>query len=246
MNSSLKSLALCRLGSALAVTGFLFASLPAHAVVSQVSTRAALGGTDTLSWGQLGPDSTDPLTVPISSVTTALALTANVSNSTGDLFRFDEGGANSGYAGSFSVGDELLSTFLSAGPLVINFASPVARVGAQIQSLDTAPPLSPGLAFTGWMEAFDTLNVSLGSFSVLGSSDMLQNNTAPFLGIVSTAANISSVHFHVSGTPNLDFSINTVSLSVTPVPEPSAWLAALMGAVFLSGLAYRRREQAGS
>ncbi len=221
--------------------GLLAASLPLQAAVSQVFSRAALGGSDTLSWGQLGPDSADPLSSVLGATSDA-SLAATVTNTSGgDLYRFDEGGAV--FAGSFAPGDELLSTFdtLTAHWLMVSFTTPVARVGAQIQSMVAAEPFFPAIPFRGWLEAFAG-NVSLGSFSILGASDMLQGNTAPFLGIVSTAADISSVRFSVTGTPSPDFAINTLSLSVTPVPEPSAFLMSLAGGAFLLGAMHRRRK----
>ncbi|MBL8330197.1 MAG: hypothetical protein JNJ71_15265 [Rubrivivax sp.] len=217
----------------------LGAAFQAQALTVQFGSRAALAGTDTLTWGQLGPDITFGITSPSAVTTTGLA-SATVSNPGGDMIRADEGGLMSGYKGSFAVGAQLLGTIDNAGPLTISFANPVARVGAQIQSLEYG-------TFTGWLSAYDAGNSLLGTVSVGGLSGDLQTNTAPFLGIGSSAVNIKSVSFSVTGTPNDYLMINTVDLSqqvvLAPIPEPQAYVLALAGMLVL-GVAARRRQGA--
>ena len=218
--------------------GLLMAgALQAQAITVQIGTRLDLAGTDTLTWGQLGADISFISAFPANFTTTGGA-TGTVNNTAGDLTRADEGGV--AFAGDFAVGAQLLGTFGNAGPLVISFANPVARVGTQIQS-------NEWVAFTGWMSAFDSSNTLLGTVSIGGTSGFGQANTAPFLGIGSSSLNISSVQFSVTtSTPNNDLWINTVDLSstqfvVAPIPEPQAYVLALAGVAML-GLAARRRR----
>jgi PEP-CTERM motif len=230
--SSCRAFALCVLLSTGAV---------AQAATVQYNTRGALAGTDSLSWSQLGADGLAIAGAPATSVTTAGAAAASVSNASGDLTRADEGGPNTGFVGDFATGAALLGTFGNAGPLVITFANPVARVGAQMMSNEFG-------AFNGWLSAFDASSNLLGTVSFSGMAGSGQLDTAGFLGIGSTALNIASVAFSVTGTNDNDLWINTVSLSnqvvVTAVPEPSSYLLAAMGIMALgASSAWRRRGQ---
>lgn len=229
----------CGAGSRLVAAGLLagllaLASAPAFAGL--VTSRVALGGTDFIDWGQLGADSTE--VVSPAAVTSALGVSASVSNPSGSMWRFDEGGGT--FAGNFAAGDQLLSTFFTEGPVVINFGNAQSRVGAQIQANDFG-------AFSGVIEVYSVLNVLLESWSFDGVSNDAGDNSAIFIGVSRSSADIDHVSFRITGPANLDFAINRVDLSDsvpgTGLPEPAS--LALVGLALTGALVARRRARRG-
>jgi hypothetical protein len=229
-------------GPKMMVTGLLAGLLTlvcTHASAALVTSRAELGGTDFIDWGPLGADSDQQSSpVPIAS---NLGVNATVSNPNGELWTLVEGGANSGYTGNFALGDGLLSTFLTLGPITIDFASGQSRVGAQIQSIAFD-------GFTGVISVYDVSNGLLESHTLSGNSNGNQDNTAIFLGVSRATADILRVVFDITGSADdgLGFAINQVDLSSSgapPVPLPAAAWLLLSG---LGGLGLlRRRRTAG-
>ncbi len=147
-----------------------------------------------------------------------------------------------GWSGNFSPGDRLLWTLGNNGPITINFANPIARVGTQIQANYYG-------AFTAMITAFDSVGNTLGSFTRNdGNSAFANNGPAIFIGIGSDTANISRLQFslpNASFNPE-DFAINNLSLRSTPgnsqpVPEPFTILGSLTAGGI--GVALRRKRQ---
>lgn len=207
------------------------------------TSRTDLAGNDSVDWGNLGSSSfTTSISNPFS-INSVNGNILNVSKPVGDFQRLDE---RNGWFGNFSQGDRLLWTTTSLGPITINFANPVDRVGAQIQSDYYG-------AFTAMITAFDSVGNTLGSFTRPGNSNSNGDGSAIFIGIGSDTANISRLQFSV---PNAsfspedfafspeDFAINGLSLRSTsdnsqPVPEPLTILGSLAaGGV---GAALRRK-----
>jgi len=227
-------------GPKLMVAGLLaglltLVSTPASATL--VTLRADLGGTDYIDWGPLGGDGTQ--LTSSESVTSSLGVNATVSNSSGDLWTFVEGAGT--FAGNFSTGDKLLSTFFTPGPIVIDFASGQSRVGAQIISNVYGP-------FNGVIAVYDMLDQLLESYSVGGVSSGDGDNSAIFIGVSRATADIGRVVFDVTDIivdPNFDpdFTINRLALSsaTTAVPVPAAAWLLLSG---LGGLGFFGRRRA--
>lgn len=200
-----------------------------------VTTRVALGTTDTILWGQLG---TDSASVPSPAALTSIGGASASVSAGSDLTRFDEGGGT--FAGNFAVGDQLLSNFGFDGSITVDFALPVARVGSQLTSFDLG-------TFTGLIEVFDAGSTLLESFAVPGVSNGAMDNSALFLGVARASADIDHVVFSIRGTDqsHFDFALNQVSFSTVGtggggngVPEPAS---AVLAAIGLLSLTRRRR-----
>lgn len=201
------------------------------------SARAAsiwngFGANDSLTWGQVGAE-LEFVSNPFNASSNG-GVGVSGGQASGSFQRLDQG---TSWGGNFAPGDQLLWT-RNGGPITISFATPVQAIGTQVQT-------DYGDGFAGQIEAFDSLNHSLGIVQFSGFSDGSNDGSAVFAGISSTAFDISSVTIGVTsatGDPN-DFVINQLRLmdssSVVPLPA-AAWSGlALLGAL---GLALRVRR----
>lgn len=219
--------------SSLALILSLVAAASSQAAL--VTTRAGLGGTDFIDWGQFGSSLT-VVTDPVNG-TTNLGLDFSLNNPNGDLERRDQG---SGWSGNFAPGDELIWTANTPGPIVIDFISPVSAIGAQIQRDQFG-------RFTGTIAVYDSANALLETYDLAGLSNASAHNSAIFLGISRTLADIDRVEFNVSASA--DFAINQVDIvsgseenenEIRSIPEPAS--LTLLG-IGLAGLGVVRRKQ---
>jgi hypothetical protein len=230
---NLVSLSLTLAGAAVVAIG---AASPAQAL-TLVTNRSALAGNDFIDWGTLGPRSTvvfNPFTINSNG-----GLSTNVSQTGGSFERRNQ---DTNWNGNFAPGDALLWTRGTNGPISMTFATGISGGGLQIQSFSYG-------AFTATIEAFDAGNVSLGSFNLAGNSSGNRNNSAIFIGVTSSTANISRLVFGVPTASFLpqDFAVNRFDLVTsnnngTAVPVPPQFLATAVGAG-LSALKLRKGKK---
>lgn len=218
----------------------LAVSLPVHradAGLTQVSSRSALNANLEIDWNAFGPAGT---VLSCFCSTTVGGLTVGINGSSGEVDRFDEG---TDYTGNFAKGDALISQpFISDQLSVGAFGPPVSAVGTQIQPLD----------FTGAFIA--TMNVLTNdgmnaSFTVAGNSTTAEDNSAPFIGVISTTNDIIGVNFSVDvDNPNFpeagNLAINQMDVRLgAAVPEPGAVsILGTAGLLLLIGWGFRSRN----
>lgn len=210
------------------------AAYPHGAAASTIGITSALSIVEAghIDWGTLGTSFSDVpngFATPVVGVA-GLTLTGTTATA-GDMFRIDEGD----WTGSFGPGEELLWSVFN-GPLTFAFSSPVAGFGTQIAA-DTFGP------YTARIEAFDASHASLGFFSAGGTATLVSDDSALFLGIVSSSANIRSVSIGLTATPGDpgDFAISRAVIQSDPIPEPTTLL--LLGTGLTTVLVRNRRRQ---
>jgi hypothetical protein len=198
-----------------------------------ITSRSALGATDSIDWGQLGAPTPGVAGVPNPSGVTSMGGTSfTVSENGGNFSRLDQGlvvGAGPWF-GNFAPGDHLLYTGTGYGggfgPMDIASNGPLMfAAGAQIMRNSFG-------AFTATVTALDALGNPIASFTEDGLSNDNTDNSAIFIGI-RTDLPFKTL---VLTTDTSDFAINLVSLSNSQsVPEPSSLTVLGIGALGLIG-----------
>ncbi len=214
----------------LAVVGLL-APMHGSATIITYTDRGSFPDNNYVDWAQFGAEFT---VVPNNSVATAafFGTTVTVSTSTGTAMEQRKQG--SGWTGNFARGDAVLWTRNVNNLLILDFSHNVWGGGAQIQRNLFGP-------FTGTLAAYDGGNNLLGSFDLAGYSDPYTNNTAIFMGIFSTGADVRRLVFSVDNGTG-DFAINKLEfLECTVVPLPGTLF--LLGSGLLSLARLRRRQR---
>jgi hypothetical protein len=198
---------------------------------SLVTSRTALAGTDSVDWSTLFP-TTSPVN-PFTILSTA-GRSISVSKAIAGNFATNvecPASPGCGWGGNFAPGDTILLTnasgsFLtkSDNPITLNFGTTaVAAGGAQIQTEVQDP-------FTAKVEAFDANGVRLASFTEHGNSTGAEDNSAIFIGISSTSANISRIALSISaGDFKGDFAINKFDFRTSPVAAGPFAAAPIIG-----------------
>jgi hypothetical protein len=203
----------------------------AHADFRLVTSRTALGATDSIDWGRLGPESTTPANP--SPVTSTGEISTVVSKTLPAPFaRQNEGSL---WTGNFALGDRLLWTnnFTSTtnNPITLRFgALGVFGGGAQIQA-DFAGD------FVARITAFDAGGNLLATFTEAGTSNRTADNSAIFIGVLDTDPDIHSIALSLDsadGNTIGDFAINRFGLAA-PIPEPGSLALLAFGVLGLLG-----------
>jgi hypothetical protein len=215
-------------------TVLLMVVLALCAAVSQagvISLQTTRSGGDSVGWAQLGPDSTS-VPNPFSATSVGgIGITGSFAG-TGSGMTQTEGVS---WFGNFTIGDALLwSNIPDQAPITLVFNHAVAGFGAQIQADNYG-------AFTAQIAAYNGATL-LGTFVERGNSTSLEDGSAIYLGVMDTAAEITSVRYSMIAYvgDSGDFAINAGSISPVAAPEPATFLM-LGGGLAVAALLRRRR-----
>jgi hypothetical protein len=190
-----------------AALALFVATPPANANLIGITSIAELGAnTDSFNWAQLGPANTfvfgtQTVLAPKTGITATVATPPGAGFTAGFWERLDQG---NGWPGNFASGTAVIYNPIvnNSYPFTIfslTFSTPIQGVGAQLQ-------IDHYGTFQVNVSAFDANNEVLpigpdsggvlhDSFSVLGVSTASGDGSAPFLGILSSAADISRIDF---------------------------------------------------
>ena len=204
-----------------------------------VTSRAALVGADSVDWGTLLP-TPPPISYFVASPFTILSTAGtSITVSKTQVSSFDvttqlsappyQG--NGTWNGNFAEGDRVLYTTpgddRALNTITLDFGStPVSAGGAQIQPNSRARPFN----FTAQVDAFDAAGHHLASFTEKGSVTDAADNSAIFIGISSTSANISRIALSIKnisgGERKSAFAINEFDFQTSPLALVAAPAAA--------------------
>jgi hypothetical protein len=196
---------------ALAMLGGLV--VPAEAGVVLVKSRSAVPWNDAINWAQLGP----PLTVvTLPATVTSLGgrkATVNAVNLTANIENLNP----MNWSGNFAVGAPIAATGQPgpSSPISITFDTPVAGVGAQMGYNVVSSIPYP---FAEIISVYNRAGTLLAVFAERGEEDDFADNSAVFIGVFDSQAEITKVVFSTTTDtgPFPDaFAINNVSL-LTP------------------------------
>ncbi|AFY91569.1 hypothetical protein [Chamaesiphon minutus] len=245
-------LSIATAASAISLAGT--APIARSATLTQVFSAAALGANDIVDWSSptltVGPtnltiNSTGGLTVAgtqngggariLPQSLTGFLVAAGNSNALQDPT--NPATQNGLWNGNFAPNTSVFYSNGNLGGLTLSFSTPVAAIGAQINSLfyrnSTGTP-----GFQGTLTAFATDNTSQ-TFNFPGVTNGNADNSAAFWGVSSNTANISSIVFRSFDTPTSgpfdadNFALGSVLIAnpaATAVPEPFTIVGTMIGA----------------
>lgn len=226
------------------------ASTSARASTLFVTSTNDIRNDGLLDWSVLGDSGTEVPNTFSTNVPGITGLNITGSQDAGFSFeRWDEG--SDGWNGNFAPGDHLLFTGANptpeipgSGPMSFFFNSGVTGFGTHIQSEFFGP-------FRAELAVYDAADILLGRFFTDAvASD--KPNAAPFIGVLSDAADIWHVTLNVISAQNQandrleSFSIDSPriqgELASTPAPEPASMV--LLGTGLVAALRTARRRRA--
>jgi hypothetical protein len=215
----------CLVGCVVAFAALVVIPGTSAASVIQYSSRAtfdALGPFIPVDWGVFGPAGT---MISTPAFRTVDGLTVGVSSSQGTLARHDEG---TDFFGDFAVGDHLLTDAGSeSDSFIVSFGSPVLGFGTQIDPHYITGP------FSGEVDVFSRTNALLYVADFSGVATTAQDNSAPFVGVQSSSADLSYAEFWVNQSnpllPARSGALAINRLDVLAVPEPASLILLLTG-----------------
>jgi hypothetical protein len=201
---------------------------------SPITSRTALAGTDTVAWATLGTPPQYPAN-PFTILSNG-GHSVSVSKAYPNGFVTEAEGAPGccgQFTGNFAVGDVVLFTddgVTTLNPITLDFGSTaVAAGGAQIDpDIGGAKPVK----FIAEVDAYDASGSLLASFRETGTAAYTYDNSAIFIGISSTSANISRIALSVAQMGKFDrgwYAINEFDFRTSPLAAVRAVAAPVVG-----------------
>ena len=210
---------------------YLFGILPvapsAWGAAIAVTDRTLFASGDVLDWDGLGVPGTITASNSFALATTGGIAVSVSKPSSGGFMRMEQqprllNPPPGMWRGNFAQGDPILYTNDAPGPVTIDFGIDVLGAGLQIQASNLG-------AFTATVQAFSAGGISLGTFSFSGNSFATNDNTAIFVGAMSSTRDIRKLIVNAPGGANNAFAMNRVSFAI---PEPTAGSLLALGAAY--------------
>jgi hypothetical protein len=205
------------------------------AIAAQINNRSGIIGTDALNWHSAPGSGGSSFTT-----STVNGIGVTVSGTASMTFATQVGPGSCGtYPVNFAPCDRtLLNGNVSfSNPITLSFATLVSGGGAQFADAATYGPIVARLT------AYDSLGNVLESYTRNGVTNGNADDSAIFLGIQRSQADIAKLEFNLTSSSTFFFfGINRVSVStaVTPIPEPQTWALFALGLV---AVAFRSRSR---
>ncbi|MDQ2840875.1 MAG: hypothetical protein M3Y72_07535 [Acidobacteriota bacterium] len=206
--------------------------------ISAIVSRSALGATDSLDWGAVGPAFSLHSSPLLANTANGLSVVGSLPSDQGPfqiLVQCSSPGAGPDcVGGNFSPRDNILFTnFFQDGPLTLSFSSPVRGAGFQIED----EGVLPGTPFVTSVQAFNGSTL-LGTVNENGLTNSTADGTAIFFGALSDSVNINSLVFTTKnnagelGALLVDRLYVNPSPAGTSTPEPSSFMLVAMILMF--------------
>lgn len=223
---------------------FMFSGASRADSITAVTDRISLNANDSVDWGLFGSPYTDVISGSAVQSQNGIGITVTQPFYSLQVRQQDAPGTNLGFYGDFSAGETLLTNWNSPFPVTIAFSQPVFAAGLQIEPAQVQDLPAP---FTVYVTAYDG-TVALGTFSTTGIKSNDVDGSAPFLGVQSDTADITSLTYRVvtqtNGPVEGDIGMNYMSMrDSAPVPEPSTLALMIVGFAALAAIGLGDRDE---